>query len=207
MSYIRPLFLAGLAVLLLGPAARAQNDQQYAGKSTGSFLKAAVVRVTNNAARAEGYGYNSGFSMLGAWVDAGKQIGKETAKVVRILANGDAEIETNRLVNVVKVPSQSVVGRPVEAALGCDVGFDADDRLDAGGPALQVEGDGPVHDAVVGEPDRRHPELLRPGEHLGNAAGPVEHRVLRVGVQMHEAQPGLQSGKNYMGVTTRLAGF
>ena len=83
------------------------------------------------------------------------------------------------------------VSRPVEAALGCDVGFDADDGLDAGGPALQVEGDGPVHDAVVGEPDRRHPELLRPGEHLGDAAGPVEHRVLRVGVEMHEAQsPG-----------------
>ena len=84
------------------------------------------------------------------------------------------------------------VSRPVEAALGGDVGFDADDGLDAGGPALQVEGDGPVHDAVVGEPDRRHPELFRPGEHLGDATGPVEHRVLRVGVEMHEAQAGLQ---------------
>lgn len=40
---------------------------------------------------------------------------KTDGKLVPSGLNGDAEIETNRLEGVLKVPSQSVVGRPVEA--------------------------------------------------------------------------------------------
>ncbi len=39
---------------------------------------------------------------------------------------------------------------------------------------------------MVGEPDRGHLELSRPSSKLGNAARPVEDRVLGVDVKVNE---------------------
>ena len=70
--------------------------------------------------------------------------------------------------------------------LGRHVSLDADDRGDAVLGGLRVELAGPVHVAVVGHPDRRHPQPLGLVEQRADLGRAVEHRVLRVGVQVHE---------------------
>ena len=75
------------------------------------------------------------------------------------------------------------------AALGAggDVGLDADDRLDAVLLGLAVEVVGAVQVAVVGHRDGRHAEVAGAGEQPVEQRGPVEHGVLGVHVQVHEA--------------------
>ena len=65
-----------------------------------------------------------------------------------------------------------------------EVGLEAEDRLDAVLPAGLVELDRAVQDAVVGEPERRHPELGRARRERLDLAGAVEQRVLGVDVEM-----------------------
>ena len=67
-----------------------------------------------------------------------------------------------------------------------DVDLAADDRLDPLLPGLLVEVDRAGQRAVVGERDRGHLELGRPGREGGDAARPVEDRVLAVDVQVDE---------------------
>jgi len=40
---------------------------------------------------------------------------------------------------------------------------------------------------VVGEANRRHPQLGRSSDHRGDAAGPVEQRILGVVVEVDES--------------------
>ena len=67
-----------------------------------------------------------------------------------------------------------------------DVDLAADDRLDPLLARLALELDRAGHRAVVGERDGGHPEARGPLRERGNAARPVEDRVLGVDVQMDE---------------------
>ncbi len=82
--------------------------------------------------------------------------------------------------------TRSAAGGTLEPAVGGDVGFQADDRLDAGGFGLSEEFDGPVEVAVVGDRQRGHAEVLDPLDQLGNLAGAVEQAVVGVAVQVNE---------------------
>ena len=75
-----------------------------------------------------------------------------------------------------------------------DVDLAADDGLHALllGRLEQVDRAG--ERAVVGERDRRHLQLRRPLRQLGDPAGPVEDRVLRMNVEMDERR-GLGHGQ------------
>ena len=73
------------------------------------------------------------------------------------------------------------------AAVVDQVGLEPEDRLD---PVLATGLEvlnGAVHDAVVGEPERRHLELRRARRHRLDLACSVEQRVLAVHVQMGDA--------------------
>ena len=71
------------------------------------------------------------------------------------------------------------------AVLG-DVDLAAEDRLHAVLLGLLDELNRPGERAVVGEPDGRHLELGGARRELGNAARPVENRVLGVDVKVNE---------------------
>ena len=79
-----------------------------------------------------------------------------------------------------------------------DIDLAADEWPDPGFLGRQIEVGGPVHDAVVGERDRVHPELTGALEDLGNATEPVEQAELTVNVQMrkvsHAVPPGSAGG-------------
>ena len=82
----------------------------------------------------------------------------------------------------------------VEAALRRHVRLDTDDGLDALLLHLPVKRVGPEHVAVVGDADRRHAlprDLVGEQVDLRHA---VQHRVLGVIVEMHEAGVGHGSG-------------
>ena len=72
----------------------------------------------------------------------------------------------------------------VAAVLWRDVGLDADDRGDAVVLGLPVELGRAVHVAVVGHRHVRHAVGVDLFEHVLEAGGPVEHRVLGVHVQV-----------------------
>ena len=63
-----------------------------------------------------------------------------------------------------------------------DIELAAEDRLDADLARLLVELDRTGERAVIGERNRRHLELGRPGGEPGYATRPVEDRVLGVDV-------------------------
>src|SRR2546430_17680064 len=63
--------------------------------------------------------------------------------------------------------------------------------------------DGAVHDAVVGEADRGHPELGGAGDHRGNAAGAIEQRVLGVVVEVNEGFRGVLHRSGWAGGAPR----
>ena len=69
------------------------------------------------------------------------------------------------------------------------VGLDPEDRLDVVLPAGLVHVERAVHHAVVGQAQRRHVELGRPGRHLLDVAGAVEHGVLAVNVEVGNLCP------------------
>jgi hypothetical protein len=64
------------------------------------------------------------------------------------------------------------------------VGLHAEDRLQPSLPARAVHLHGAVHHAVVGEADRGHAQLRRPGRHLVDLARSVQQRILAVDVQV-----------------------
>ena len=77
--------------------------------------------------------------------------------------------------------------RTVEARADRDVvPLHADDRLHSGGRAGLPELVGAEQVAMVGDRQRRHLHAGGLGEELLDPGGPVEHRVLGVGVQVHE---------------------
>ncbi len=71
-----------------------------------------------------------------------------------------------------------------------DVGFIADDRIEAGGLAFLVELDGAEEIAVIRQGDGGHALLFDMGDEFGNAAGSVEQAVMAVAVEMHERTLG-----------------
>jgi len=91
-----------------------------------------------------------------------------------------------------------------EARAGRHVDLAADDRLDPGVLARLVEVDGAVHDAVVGEADRRHLELGRPRHHGGDAARPIEQRVLGVVMEVDEGFWGVRHRLVWVWRTPRI---
>src|ERR671917_1927668 len=62
----------------------------------------------------------------------------------------------------------------------------AHDGLYAGLLCLLVELDGAVHHAVIGERDAGHALILGEGDEIPDTARPIQHRVLRMAVQMRE---------------------
>ena len=72
-------------------------------------------------------------------------------------------------------------------AVADQVRLEPEDRLDPVLATGLVVLDGAVHDAVVGEPEGRHPELGRAGRHRVDLAGTVEQRVLAVHMQVDDA--------------------
>ena len=80
---------------------------------------------------------------------------------------------------------------PLMAAPGRHVELAADDRLDPGFDALLIEVDGAVHDPVVGERDRRHPQLGGLADQPVDPARAVEEGVLGVVVEVDEAVRGV----------------
>ena len=91
-------------------------------------------------------------------------------------------------VALVRLGEQREVRVPLRLRLAVvtDVDLAADDGLHAGPLAMPVELDGARQRAVIGQPDRGHLELCRPGDQIGDPAGAVEDRVLRVHVQVDE---------------------
>jgi len=86
---------------------------------------------------------------------------------------------------------------PLDAAafeprsLGRDVGLEPDDRLDPVGLGLLVELVGPVEIAVIGDRHRRHLHLRTAGHQVGDSGRTVEHRILRMHVQVDERVLGI----------------
>ena len=87
---------------------------------------------------------------------------------------------------------------PVEARARGHVGLHADDRLHPELARGLVEPERPEHRAVIGHGQRRHAVAHRLGEDRGclrvrprrfDPGRPVQERVLRVGVEVHEARP------------------
>ncbi len=76
------------------------------------------------------------------------------------------------------------------AACG-DIGLDADDGLDAGFPAGEIERHRAEHRAVVSQGQRRLIQRLGPRGQMVDAAEAVEQRELAVHVQMDEGVVGL----------------
>ena len=74
----------------------------------------------------------------------------------------------------------------LQLAVVGDVDLAADDRLDPRALGVLEELNRPGHRAVVGERDGRHFELRGPLHEVGNAAGSVQDRVLRVDVEVDE---------------------
>jgi hypothetical protein len=74
----------------------------------------------------------------------------------------------------------------VEPVLRREIGLDADDRLHAGRPGLLVEAERAEHVAVVGHRDGGHAQAGGLGEQRLELGCAVEHRVLRVHVEVHE---------------------
>ena len=72
-----------------------------------------------------------------------------------------------------------------------EVGLEAEDRPDPLDLGLLVEAPGGVHVAVVGDRQAVHAQPLDVGHQLGNPVGPVEERILAVGVEMDERHGGL----------------
>ena len=81
----------------------------------------------------------------------------------------------------------ALAGSPVEPLARRHVGLHPDDRPDAVAAGGLVEVERPEHGPVVGEGDRRHPESGRLGAQVFHPRGPVQERVLAVGVQVDEA--------------------
>ncbi|OPZ42933.1 MAG: hypothetical protein BWY94_01993 [Actinobacteria bacterium ADurb.BinA094] len=88
-------------------------------------------------------------------------------------------------------PRAAVPVRIPHPAAGPDRRLDgelhADDGLDAGRLARLVEAHGAAQPLVVGDRQRRHAQLGRPCDHLGDAAGAVAERERGVQVQVDEA--------------------
>jgi hypothetical protein len=74
-----------------------------------------------------------------------------------------------------------------------DIDLAADQRLDAGLLRMLVELDGAREAPVIGQRDGGHLELGGAGSERGNAASPVEDRVLGVDVKVDELSQGPRS--------------
>ena len=81
---------------------------------------------------------------------------------------------------------QAAGGLAQVAAANGDVGFAADDGLDAGLGAGVVVGDGPEQVAVVGDGQGGHAVLARSARHSVDMTGPIQEAVLTVAVKVDE---------------------
>ena len=107
--------------------------------------------------------------------------------VVALEVAGRGELDQVGVAGVVLGEEREVsVPLGLGAAVVADVDLAAENRLDSDLSGLPVELDGPGERAVVGEPDGGHLELSSPSREGGNAARPVEDRVLGVDVKVDE---------------------
>src|ERR1700694_1167491 len=110
------------------------------------------------------------------------------------LAGGQArKLDEVPIAGQVLDEQDQVIGIPVGSAFflvaraSRDVGLLADDGVDTGGLGLQVEIDGTVEHAVIGERDRRHSGLRREADHLRDPARAVEQTVFGMRMEVDEA--------------------
>src|SRR5262249_38311945 len=80
----------------------------------------------------------------------------------------------------------AATGVAFAAMAGGNVGLIADNRIDAGRPALAVKLDGPVEVAMIGQGDGVHAELLGLLDQLGDAIGAIEKAIVTVAMEMYE---------------------
>ena len=120
-------------------------------------------------------------------VDAGPVI--EPIEVCRagqlheVLVTGQISRQDHQVVPTIRgTGNRLLVGHPAWR----DIGLAAEDGHHPGGTALRIEFDGAEHIAVIGERQSRHPELDRALDHLADARGAVQQRVLAVVMQMNE---------------------
>src|SRR5215203_7196749 len=81
-----------------------------------------------------------------------------------------------------------IVGSPApNFPVGRNVDLTAHQGLDASLPGFLVELDRPVHHTVVGQGKPWHPLFFGESDKIPDTASPVEHRELRVTVQMRKS--------------------
>ena len=112
------------------------------------------------------------------------------AKAVEKAARGELHEVAEALVAGRKQGQVVALPPALGAAVVDQIGLEPQDRLDPVVAARLVVLDRPVHDPVVGQAERRHAQLCRPGGQLVDLAGAVQQRVLAVHVQVN--RPGLR---------------
>ena len=129
--------------------------------------------------------------LRGHGVQGGVRGGLEQVPHARVVPRqqGHVRVETAAgevvaLLRFVGPPLHPRLIAPVRA--GGDIGFDADDRFDAGRGGLGPEVEGAEEIAVVGRGDRGHARGLRRCHEIGEACGAVEHGVFGVDVEVDE---------------------
>ena len=111
--------------------------------------------------------------------------------VVALEEAGRGELDQVRVALVGLGQQRQVrVALPLRQPVVGDVDLAAEQRLDALLARLAVELDRAGEAPVVRERHRRHLQLGRPSGQLGDPAGPVEDRVLRVDVEVDEGRAG-----------------
>ncbi len=122
------------------------------------------------------------------------------------LPNG-AELHQVEVAVVVSGQEGQVVGIAVDPSLAQqprargDVDLAADDRLDPRVLARLVEVDRAVHHAVVGHGERGHLELGRTCHERGDAARPIEQRILGVVMEVDKGVGGVRHSLGWVGGT------
>jgi hypothetical protein len=132
-------------------------------------------------------------------VVAGQDLAVDARAVVEALRVADrGELDEVLVADAVTGEQHQMVVRPlalsrpgaVAAVAGGDVGLHPQNRLDPLLPRGLVEGPRAEHAPVVGEREPRHLVLLGLSDQVVDAVGPVEERVLRVRMEVDEAQDG-----------------
>ena len=156
----------------------AEDVLQAPGKARGQVEVLGQERLGDDAAETSGRGDEAVVVVLEQLpVDAGLVVGEHRQVVIELLAPFPL---ASRVVDAASAD------RPLEAGLRSHVGLGADDGRYPALVALLVEIEDAVHVAVVGDREGRLAVLDGGLYEIFDPGGPVEHRVLGVGVQVHE---------------------
>ena len=132
-------------------------------------------------------------------------------KLEQIAVTLDVLSEQHQMPTAVLLASVGLVTTIADLAFTVDgnIALDAEDRLHANVPRLQVELHRAEHVAVVGDGDGVHAELLHPLEQALNAISAVKQRVLRVQMEMCEHRRvarGRRGGFRHLSSTSHRLG-